>query len=416
MKGAGAMEQALQGVRVVEFTSGLAGPWIGRFMAWCGAEVVKVESRAHPSVVRLYVPPREPERGTQPRLSPWFTDWDAGKLFVALDLTKPEAVDLARRLVAQADIVIENQSTGVMEKLGLGYDALVKSKPDLIHFSTTGYGDSGPNCRYVTWGPNIEAMAGLARISGFPGRDCTMTQYAYPDALSALHGLFAVMCALEHRENTGEGQRINLSQLEATVGAIGPLVMEPLVCGREPRQLGNASLHAAPHGCYRCLGEDRWCAISVCEEAQWPILCDVLGHPEWRQDPRFASLGARLENAALLDAEIEGWTSERDAYAVMHSLQAAGIAAGVVQTAEDQFRRDPQLAARGFFERIPHLAKGEVVATGIPLGLTATPGCSVRAGAAIGEDNHTVFRSWLGLHDEEIAHYHAIGAIEAPTG
>ena len=240
------MAGALEGVRVVEFTAGMAGPWIGRFMAYCGAEVIKVESKQRPDVTRQYVPPWAPEMGIQSQLSPWFTDWNAGKRFVALDLTQPKAIELAKRVVAASDVVVENCSTGVMDKLGLGYAALRRVKPDLIMFSSSGYGDSGPYARYVTWGPNIEALSGLSTLSGFPERACTVTQYAYPDALSALHGLFGVLCALDHRTRTGHGQYINLSQFEATVASIGHVLMEQLANGREPQRLGNRSRHAAP--------------------------------------------------------------------------------------------------------------------------------------------------------------------------
>jgi crotonobetainyl-CoA:carnitine CoA-transferase CaiB-like acyl-CoA transferase len=185
-------------------------------MAYCGAEVIKVESKHHPDVTRLYIPPWAPELGPQSQLSPWFTDWNAGKRFVSLDLTKEEAVALARRLVAASDIVVENYATGVMDKLGLGYADLKTVAPEIIMFSSSGYGDSGPYHRYVTWGPNIEALSGLSNLSGFPGRTCTMTQYAYPDSLSALHGLFAVMCALDYRTRTGKGQYIDLSPCCAT--------------------------------------------------------------------------------------------------------------------------------------------------------------------------------------------------------
>lgn len=408
------MTQALAGLRVVEFSAGMAGPWIGRFLAYCGAEVIRVESRTRPDVVRLYVPPRAPEMGTQPELSPWFTDWNAGKRFVALDLSRPRAVELCKRLVATCDAVVENYSAGVMEKLGLGYEALRQVKPDIIMFSTSGYGDTGPCRRYVTWGPNIEALAGLGTLSGFPGRACTMTQYAYPDALSALHGLFALLCALDHRTRTGTGQYVNLSQLEATVAVVGHVMMEQLANRREPRKLGNGSLHAAPHGCYRCQGEDRWCAVVVADEAEWARFCAAVEHPQWLRDPRFATLAARLAHADELDRLIEEWTRERSDYEVMATLQGAGIAAGVVQNAEDQMRRDRQLAARRFFEEIEHRKKGTVVATGIPLGLTRTPGRSGRAGAAVGQDNDYVFGEILGMSAAEIRECVGLGAIESP--
>ncbi len=414
MNGVQSNEQALAGLRIVEFTAGMAGPWVGRYMAYCGAEVIRVESQSRPDVVRLYVPPRTPEMGTQPELSPWFTDWNAGKRFVALDLTSAKAVELCKQLVAVSDVVVENYSSGIMEKLGLGYSALRSVKEDIVMLSTTGYGDSGPCRRYVTWGSNIEALSGLSTLSGFPQRECTMTQYAYPDPSSALHGLFAVMCALDHRRRTGEGQYINLSQLEATVSVIGDVMMEQLANGREPSRIGNASRRAAPHGCYRCKGEDRWCTVAVFTEDEWQSLCEVLGRPEWLGDPKFSSLDARLKNSAELDRMLEEWTIEREDYDVMAELQTAGIAAGVVQNTEDRMYRDRHLAERGFFEEIDHLQKGKVVADGIPLGLTGTPGSSWRTGAAVGQDNDYVFGELLGLSAEEIEEYVAAGAIERP--
>ncbi len=410
------MTQALDGIRVVEFTYGMAGPWVGRFMAYCGAEVIRVESKQRPDVTRQYIPPWAPEMGVQSQLSPWLTDWNAGKRCIGLDLTNGAAITLARRLAAHCDIVVENYSTGVMDKLGLGYAELRQARTDIIMLSTTGYGDSGPYRGYVTWGPNIEALSGLSSLSGFPERDCTVTQYAYPDAISALHGLFAVMCALDHRGRTGRGQYINLSQYEATVAVIGDVMMEYLANGREPQRLGNRARHAAPHGCYRCKGEDRWCTIAVFTDDDWRRFCDAVGRPEWQADPRFATMSARLAHVTELDALIGEWTATRTDYEVMHLLQQAGIAAGVVQNVEDQVRRDPQLAGRHFFEEIPHAKKGRVVATGIPVGLTGTPGRTTGAGIALGQDNEYVFRQLLGLTAEEMAEYVAAGAIETPEG
>jgi len=404
--------QALDNLRVLEFAYGMAGPWIGRFMAYCGAEVIRVESKKRPDVTRQYIPPWAPEMGIQSQLSPWFTDWNAGKRFIALDLTNPKAVELAKCAVALCDVVVENYSTGVMDKLGLGYAALQRVKPDIIMLSTTGYGDSGPYRGYVTWGPNIEALSGMSTLSGFPKRQCTVTQYAYPDAISAVHGLFALMCALDYRVRMGKGQYINLSQYEATVGVIGHVMMEYLANGREPQRLGNRSRSAAPHGCYRCQGEDRWCVIAVFTDAEWENFCGVVGSPEWKTDPRFATLSSRLGHAAELDTLIEHWTASRTDYAVTAALQAAGVAAAVVQNVEDQWLRDRQLAARGFFEEIDHAKKGKAVATGIPLGLTGTPGRTRGAGAALGQDNDYVFGELLGMTAEAIRECVAAGAIE----
>jgi benzylsuccinate CoA-transferase BbsF subunit len=391
----------------------MAGPWIGRIMACCGADVIKVESREHPDVTRLYVPPRQPELGVQSQRSPWFTDWNAGKRFVALDLTRPEATKLARRLIAESDIVIDNNANGVMEKLGLGFDQLQCDNPELILLSSTGYGKSGPDSSYISWGPNIETLSGLSCLSGFAHRDCTMTQFAYPDPLSALYGLFAILCALEHRRKTGRGQQIKLSQLEATVASIGSLVMEVFANDREPAKLGNGCLGCAPQGCYPCRGEDRWCVISVSSQQQWQHLCDVLQRPNWLADDRFALQAARLAHRQTLDTLIAeasgGWQADE----LMQALQGAGVPAGVVQNVEDQYRRDPHLAQRRYFETITHQLMGEVVAPGIPLGLGATPGKTTDTGRPMGSDNHAVFCGLLGLAEADYEALLAVGVIEA---
>lgn len=403
---------ALADLRVVEFSMGMAGPWIGRAMAWCGAEVIKVESKGHPDVTRQYVPPWAPDLGVQSRLSPWFTDWNAGKRFVALDLLQPDAVDLARRLVATADVVVENFTPGVLDKLGLGWNELRRVKPDLVMFGTSGFGDDGPCRNYVTWGPNIEAVSALATSSGFDHRPCAMTHFAYPDSVSALHGLFAVLSALEHRRRTGEGQRVNLSQLEAMVSVFGDVLMESIATGEDPARVGNRSRYGAPHGCYPCLGEDRFCAVAIFDDEGWAKLAAVAGRPGWVDDVRFSSLEDRLHNVEALDAAVSEWTRTQDAFELQSRLQDAGIAAGVVQTTEDQYRRDPQLEARGFFEEIEHELKGKVVANGIPFGLTGTPGCTPHAGSAVGEDNDYVFGELLGLDADEILRLRESGAIE----
>jgi crotonobetainyl-CoA:carnitine CoA-transferase CaiB-like acyl-CoA transferase len=374
--------------------------------------VIKIESRDFPDVTRLYVPPRTPELGIQPQLSPWFTDWNAGKKFVSLDLTETEGADLARRLTAKSDVVIENYTTGVLEKFGLGYEDLSRINPLLVMFGTTGYGNEGPNRQYISWGPNIEALSGIASLTGFPGHHCTMTQFAYPDPLTALHGLFAILCALDYRDRTGKGQYINLCQFELTLSAVGELVMEYLANGHEPEKLGNRSRHNAPQGCYRCRGDDRWIALSVCDDSAWKGLCKVLGRREWIDDPRFSTAQGRFENGDKLDREIKRFFAERVDYDIMAELQAEGVAAGVVQNTEDQLYRDPQLAARDFFERIPHELKGEVIANGIPLGLTGTPGSTPHAGEARGQDNEYVFRELLGLDHAEYGRLVASGAIE----
>jgi crotonobetainyl-CoA:carnitine CoA-transferase CaiB-like acyl-CoA transferase len=381
-------------------------------LAWAGAEVIKVESNAYPDVPRLFVPPREPELGTQPQCSPWFTDWSAGKRFVALDLRKEEGAELARRIVDQSDAVIANYSTGVLEKLGLGYETLSRRNPGLVMLESSGYGGSGPLSHYVTWGPNIEALSGLSSLSGFPERECSLSHFAYPDPLSALHGLFALLAGLADRDRTGQGQVIYLSQFETTVAAIGSLVLEVAATGKEPPRLGNRERDRAPYGCFPCLGDDRWCVLCVEDEFDWNRLKELMGNPDWAEGDRFETMAARVTNADELESRLAEWTSSRRDYEVMEDCQRAGLAAGVVQNAEDLLRLDPQLADRGFFEEIPHFKKGRVVASGIPLGLTGTPGHTAHAGSAVGQDNQYVFREILGLSESAVERFVANGAIE----
>jgi crotonobetainyl-CoA:carnitine CoA-transferase CaiB-like acyl-CoA transferase len=245
-----------------------------------------------------------------------------------------------------------------------------------------------------------------------------MTQFAYPDPLAAIYGLYAVMCALDYRSRTGRGQQINISQVEATVASIGDVLLEVLADDREPAKLGNRSLSRAPEGVYRCRDEsdddDRWCAISISTEQEWRELCRLLEKPEWMDDPLFNSLERRLANQDLLDRGIEEWTIVRDPYEVMQAMQGAGIAAGVAQHVEDQWLRDPHLKARQFFEEIAHERKGSVIAPGLPLGLLGTPGKTPHAGRARGRDNRPVFCELLGLSEAEFARLEDAGVIEAP--
>jgi crotonobetainyl-CoA:carnitine CoA-transferase CaiB-like acyl-CoA transferase len=232
--------------------------------------------------------------------------------------------------------------------------------------------------------------------------------------VSALHGLVAVLAALAHRDRTGTGQYVNVAQLEATIATVGDVMAEVLASGRVPARTGNRSAAGAPHGCYRCRGADRWCAIAVESEEAWRRFCAALGHPAWCDDVRFRTREARLAHAAELDARVEGWTAEQEAAVVMRTLQAAGVAAGVVQNVAD-LAADPQLAARGFFEHLRHCTRGDVVATGVPLGLTETPARTGLAGQAIGHDHRYVFEEILGMTRDEIAGAVASGAIE-PAG
>ena len=213
-------------------------------------------------------------------------------------------------------------------------------------------------------------------------------------------------------ERSGYDQLIHLSQFETTVAAIGPLLFEAAATGKEPPRLGNRERDRAPYGCFPCSGEDRWCVLCVEDDADWNRLKEVMGHPGWAAEMRFETMASRVANVDELESHISEWTAGLRDYDVMEDCQRAGLAAGVVQNAEDLLRLDPQLAHRGFFEEIPHFKRGKVVASGIPLGLTGTPGHTPHAGSAVGHDNQTVFQEILGLSESEVERFVAKGAIE----
>ncbi len=402
---------ALAGLRVLEFTAGMAGPWAGRLMAYHGAEVVKIESRSAADVTRLYVSPKNPEAGISEVRSPWFTDWNAGKSFVGLDLKTPEGRSIALQLAARADVVIENFVPGAMQRLDLDFATLARRNPGLVYLATSGFGQSGPSSSYVSWGPNIEAVSGLAALSGLSDHDATITQYAYSDPVAALHGLVAVMAALAHRDRTGEGQFIDLAQVETCAATIGDLLLAALE-GEPPSPQGNRRAVGAPYGMYPCEGEDRWVAITIETDSQWEAFCRLIQRREWLMDERFRDITSRRTHAELLDRLVADWTQSMTAEAVMEQLQNAGIPAGVAQHVEDLVRRDPQLAARDFFEEIAHCDGGRVRASRPGFRLQETGGRTTDTGRAIGADNERVLAQWLGFSADDIDHHRRAGILE----
>ena len=413
---AGRPARPLDGLRVIELTAGMAGPWVGRWMAWAGADVIRVESHARPDVVRLYVPPRAADRTARPDQSPWFTDWNAGKRFLALDLHKPGARRVLHALAAHSDVVIENMLPGVAAKLGASYAALAATNPRLVMLSTTGFGGTGPRARQATWGPNIEAVSGLATLTGYPHVPCSITQFAYPDALSALHGLVAVLAALLARDRSGRGAHVDLSQYECLAAALGDELLAASERRADPERRGNRVAHAAPHGVFACAGDDAWCAITCRDDTEWRALVEAIGVPPWTGDPALATASGRAARAAELEGALAEGTCTRAARDVAERLQRAGVPAAPVQTIADLWERDPHLAARRAFEHVPHRSKGKVVATAIPLHLSATPGRTDFAGGMVGADGEAIARELLGLSQSEIATLVAEGALELARG
>lgn len=426
----------LAGVRVVEFTLALAGSHAVRFWGNYGAEVIKVESRTYVDFMRNEEPRVPGIDG--PNVSQRWNTANGDKLGITLNMNHPRARELALRLVATADVVLDNLVTGVMERWGLTYEALRGVREDIIVLSMPVMGQDGPRRTYRGFGPGIQAIAGLYALTGAPDDPPAAWATPYPDFSSnPYHAAVALLAALHHRHRTGRGQFIDLSQYEATLNLIGPALMEWTVNRRLPPRLGNRLPGMAPHGIYRCRGnrgqgtgdrgeasagpqsatgnpqsDDRWVAIAVQNDAEWVALRQAMDDPAWAAEERFATLMGRMQHEDELDERLEAWTRERTAEEVMLLLQWRGIAAGVVQSMEDILLRDPQMRARGALQPVEHAQAGVRQYPAPAFQLSRTPYALRRPAPMLGEHTRAVFRDLLGLPACELKALEEEGAFE----
>ncbi|MBI2369808.1 MAG: CoA transferase [Deltaproteobacteria bacterium] len=368
--------QALARIRVVEFAGFAAGPGVTKHLADHGAEVIHVESHTRPDGFRTNYPPYKDNKPGLNR-SGLFALCNNNKLGITLNLKAPQGVEIARRLVARADIVLENFTPGTMKRLGLDYDTLRQVKPDLIMISTCNQGQTGPLAHHPGFGTHLSSLGGFTNLIGYPDGPPMILYGPYIDFIAVNYGVIALLAALDYRRRTGRGQYIDLAQLEAGIHFVAPALLEFAANGRVAHRVGNRHRSAAPHGAYRCRGDDRWVALSVFGDDEWQRLCQVAGHPEWAADPRFATILARKAHEEELDRLIAEWTAAMTAEAVMQRLQAAGVRAGVVKNMRD-ICEDPQLAHRGVWVEVEHPELGRHFAEAPPWILSRTPG-EVRA-------------------------------------
>jgi len=380
----------LKNIRILDFSWVLAGPYATRLLADFGAEVIKVQpllsSEADDAFSRGY-----------------YDAWNRNKLGITLNLNKPEGIALAKRLVGISDGVVENFTPRVMANWGLDYANLKKIKPALIMVSLSVMGQTGPWRDYVGFGPTVQAFSGLTHLSSFPGRPPTGLGFAYADHIAGLYASLALLGALEHRRRTGEGQFIDISQVEAAVSLLGGAVLDA-ASGAEVAPAGNRSPIAAPHNVYRCRGDDR-CAIAVFTQGEWQAFKKAMDGPAWAEDERFATLSGRLENIEELDALIGEWTWGHTAEEVMLLLQGGGVAAGMVQDACG-LAGDRQLGARGFFIKL-----AQTLTDASPIRMSRSPAAYRRAAPAPGQDNGYVYGKLLGLSEGEIVSLRERGII-----
>ncbi len=399
---------ALRGIRVLDFTWIHAGPSATRILSDQGAEVIKVESNNALSVIGG--PASATARGLGQR-----HNWNAGKLSIALNMKTPQGIDIAKRLVAVSDVVAENFSGRVMPSWGLGYESIRPINPSIIMLSMSGFGRTGPWRDRISYGQTLQAWSGFTQLTGFPDIKPSGPASAYSDAVGGMAGAQAVLLALMHRARTGRGQWLDVSQFESLSTLLETLALDLSVNGAAAAstRAGNRLPHGggAPHGVYRCRGNDRWVAISVFTDAEWRALVDIMGRPEWAEDQRFANGPARERHADALDPLVESWTIQRDAEDVMRLLQSAGVAAGVAQTGAD-LSNDPQLKERGFFRRVPDHQGGERIIESAPYKMSQTPGSVTRGAPDFGADMTYVLRELLGMSDEEVEDCAIAGAFD----
>jgi crotonobetainyl-CoA:carnitine CoA-transferase CaiB-like acyl-CoA transferase len=392
----------LTGIRVLDFTWVVAGPVATRILADYGAEVIKLERKPGP--------PGERQRGLQ-------GDLHRNKLSIAVNMANPRGIEIAQRMAAKSDLVMDNFSARVMRGWGMDYASLSSIKPDIICISMSGLGHVGPRASYVSYGPTLQALSGFTLVMTEETGEPAGYGYSYADMAGGYSGALAALIALWHRRQTGRGQFIDLSQFEALVSLVGPAMLDISVNGRVQSPPGYLSQEkaAAPHGVYKCLplsdDDDRWLAISVRTQPEWERFVEAIGSPGWAHSPQFRTLFMRLRKREQLDAYVGSWTITQTAEGAMALLQRAGIAAGVVSNGADICVHDPQLQARNFWGSVTLADGSRTNVTGVPIKMSATPGSLRTPSPLIGSSNDYVLGELLGYGIAERQQLIAAGAV-----
>ena len=344
---------------------------------------------------------------------PYYLMWNRNKRALALDMSNKEARPICRQLCDKADVVIDNFSVGVLDRWDVGYDAVSETNPGVIYVQMSGMGDGGPWSKFVTYAPTIHALAGLTHLTGVPGREDIGIGFSYNDHQAGLHGVVAILAALQARRGTGRGQRVDLSQFEVGANFAGPALLDYFANGKSARPMGNRLPYddVAPHGCYPCGGalsdaieDERWVAIACMTDGQWQAFREVMSDPQWSRNANLQTARGRVDNIEQLDACVSEWTRNFEASEIMTKCQQAGVPAGVVQTGLDLAEHDPQLALTGFLHKIEEDRPGigPTYADRLPLHFHGTPCTEYERVHEIGEDNVSVLGDWLGMSENEV--------------
>ena len=395
----------LDGMRIVSFDHVLAGPYGTTILAELGADVIKIESsKGGMDPFRFF------GTGEDPNLSPRFLEFNRNKRSFTVNLKHPKGQGVLHDLVAKADAVLDNYSVDVVGRIGLAYDQLCKVKPDIINLRMPGLGTTGPKRHFSTVGVNITSFIGLTYMWNHPGvTDPPIgAQLVFPDYVSGVLCAIIIISGVLYRDRQKKGAFIDMAQSEAAAFMIGANLMEAAANGKDPQPIGNSSFSVAPHDCYPCKGEDRWCVIAAETDKQWVALAQIVGA---EQDQRFKTNADRLKNRDALNAVISQWTKDKDPFAVRDQLQKAGVPAGVVQTGED-LTNDPQLNERGFIVAIENPRLGKVVLPNFPLQFANAKLTRRWEFPVLGRDTEAVLRDVVGYGEEKIRQLKSEGALE----
>jgi benzylsuccinate CoA-transferase BbsF subunit len=397
----------LEGIRVISFGTGAVIPDFGKILGELGADVIKIESRGNPDFARTL--------GATLDSSAGFNESNRNKRSLGINLKTEKGREVVKRLIKMSDIIGENFRGGVMKDFGLDYERMNQIKPDIIYISSQGFGGGGPYSDYEAYGPMLSAFSGMLSLWAHPDDPYPVgSNAALPDHMCSKLAVVAVLAALDYRRRTGKGQFIDMAQIEVAATLIGEVYLDYTINNRINKPMGNRSSYAAPHGCYRCKGDDEWCAISVFTVDEWRRFCDVLGNPGWTKDPRFADILGRLRNVDELDRLVEEWTTSRDARDVMETLQGAGIAAGVVQKAPYTIE-DPQLKWRDAIIEIEHPIVGKKIYLGIPFKFSDMPLPPSTPAPLLGQHTDEICREILKMSEEETTRLKEEGVLESPS-
>lgn len=390
----------LQGIRIVDFTAYWAGPLPTAIMADLGAEVIKVESIQRPDPFRIVAIPGNPAEVYE--LSPPFNATNRNKLSLTLDLARPAGVRLFKELVKRSEAVVQNYSPRVMPQLGLSYEILREVNPAIVMTSVSGFGQEGPWRDYVSFAAIGEALSGISGLSGYTGEGALIHGVGVSDPFAGYLAAFCTLAAVHHARNTGEGQHIDVSQLEASMQYIADALVEFELTGRRRERATVDDSAAAPHGAFPSRGDDAWIAISVTTERQWHALLAAMDAPGWASDARFATPLLRRRNRVALNELVARWTARLDRHELARDLQACGVPAAPVLAPSDLLA-DPGLEAGDFFQYVDHPVAGRHPYPSFPALIDGEHPPIKRVGPILGEDNHYVLTHILGLGDAEIA-------------